>query len=386
MARRRTITLLVLLAGAGGLGYLAFGRGEGKERPAPRAAAAAKAKPAAATPPPAKRRPAAPAVPAALRAEVKKLSRPQQVAQLFLVGFEGTDASAPFFEDLKARPWGAVRLTEDNGPAPAPLASTIAIVASDAGLPRPLVAVTGVAGFEPPPQSADAAVAAVRASARAAAEPLRAAGITLVLAPVADVSIEAADGTFGDDPEEVARRTAAAVSGWRAGGVVAVPGRFPGEGTTSQDPLEGPATVGLGVDELAARDLVPYRDTRAPAVEVSSAAFSAYDPITPAALTPAITTDLLRDELGFRGVAVSSDLAGAAAATGGSVADAAVAALKAGVDLLQVGDPTERDAAYAAVLAAVQRGDISGERLQEALTRVLALKQAAGLLGLQDPG
>jgi beta-N-acetylhexosaminidase len=389
MARRRAIALLVLLAGAGGLGYLTLGRGDGKERPAPRTAAAAKAKPAAATPPPAKRRPAAPAVPAALRAEVKKLSEPQQVAQLFLVGFEGTDATAPFFASLKTRPWGGVLIDAENAAAPdqlAALASAIAIVTHDAGLPRPLAAAAGVTGFEPPAQTPEQSPAAARAAATEAATRFRAAGLTLAFAPIADVSIEGTEGTFGDDPAHVAELTAAAAAGWTAGGVVPAAGRFPGEGTTSQDPIEGPATVGLGADQLAMRDLVPYRGLQAPAVEVSSAAFSAYDPITPASMTPPIATKLLRGDLRFRGVAVSADLAGAAAAAGGDVGEAAVAALTAGCDLLQVGDPRERDAAYEAVLAAVESGAIPAARVQEALVRVLTLKRRAGLLAVADAG
>lgn len=336
--------------------------------------------PATGTPRPAKAertprpRPAAVKVPAAVRAQAAALSREQQIAQLFLVGFEGVDASV--FPALRERGWGGLILTADNVLSP----DLVGVLAGETAVGwsvPPLVATSEVAGFELPTQSPGASASAVRVETQARAAAFRAAGVNLVLAPRADVAITADEGTFGDDPERVARLTAAAVRGWRAGGVVPAPGRFPGEGAASQDPLQGPASVGLSRSELAARDLVPFRAVlRAPAMTVSSAAFAAYDPVTPASLTPAIVRDLLRGELGYQGVAISDDLAGAAAATAGSVADAAVEALRAGIDVVQISDPAEAEAAYRAVLRArIPRG-----RLQDAVLRVLALKRATGLV------
>ena len=205
-----------------------------------------------------------------------------------------------------------------------------------------------------------------------------------MLAPAADVGYSAgpADGlAFSDDPARVARAARASVAGWRAGGVVTAPGHFPGQGAASQDPLDGPASVGVGRGRHPALDLVPFRAIarRAPAIVVSSAAFAAYDSVTPAALTPAITKALLREQLGFAGVAISDDLDGVAAATGTTVADAAVAALRAGIDLLYVPDPAEAEPAYGRS-SAVRAKTLDARRVREALLRVLALKRAQGLL------
>jgi beta-N-acetylhexosaminidase len=336
-----------------------------------------RATPAAApttTPAPPRETRARPArVPAAVRAQAARMSRAQQVAQLFLVGFEGTDASA--FPALRSRGWGGLLMTADNVLSPDQGAVLLGEAAVEWKI-RPLVAATDVAGLEGPVQSPQDRPAVVRRLARSRAAALRAAGVSLVLAPDANVGFEAAEGTFGDDPKRVAALADAAVRGFRAGGVVPAPGRFPGEGAANQDPLEGPSTVGLSADELAARDLLPFRRVArsAPAVVVSSAAFSAYDPVTPASLTPAIVEDLLRGELGFQGVAVSAELAGVTASTGGSVADAAVQALRAGIDMVQISEPADAEAAYRAVLEA----RIPRARLQEALLRILALKRAAG--------
>lgn len=347
--------------------------GCGEEAREPAKPAAPRAQPTAtATATAAPRRAPAPRVPAAVRAQAAGLSREQQVAQLFLVGFEGTDATV--FPALRERGWGGLLLTADNVLSP----DQGAVLGGEATVGweiAPLVAAVDVPGFEAPPQSPSDRAADVRAAAEARAQAMRAAGFNLALAPRADVAIEAAEGTFGDDAERVTALVVAAARGFRAGGVIPAAGRFPGEGAANQDPLEGPAIVGLSVEELQARDLLPYRGLlrHAPALVVSSAAFAAYDPVTPAALTPEIVQGLLRDDLGYTGVAISDDLAGVAAATGGSIGDAAVEALRAGIDMVQVSEPAEAEAAYRAVLAA----RIPAGRLEEALLRVLALKRSA---------
>lgn len=370
------LALLAGLLGIAGVALLVVGTAEvARDDPPPRERRAAAAKPAATAgaDPPA----AAPVrVPAAIRSAIATMSRAEQVAQLFLVGFDGADASA--FVPLRERGWGGLMITTDNAAAPEQVPGLAGEAAAGDAV-RPLVTVVRVPGYEPPPQSPGDAVAGAREAARGLAQGWRAAGINLVFAPSADVGIVDGDGSFGDDPKRVARLADAAVRGWRAGGVIPAPGRFPGEGAASQDPLEGPSSVGLTRGELAARDLVPWQRLArsAPALVVSSAAFAGYDPVTPAALTPDLVQGLLREQLGFTGVAVSDELAGVTAATGGSIGDAAVDALRAGVDMVQISDPAEVEAAYRQVLVA----KIPAARLREALVRVLTLKRGAGLLG-----
>ena len=356
------IRLLTMLAAALAVGC---GSSDSKPKPPPERAETATATAAPETPAVAPVK-----VAPEIRAQAARLSRAQKIAQLFLVGFEGTDATV--FPALRERGWGGLLMTADNVLSPDQGVALAGETTVEWTVP-PLVTMSDVAGFELPAQSPRDRPADVRVQAATRGASLRAAGVNLVLAPNASVAITADDGTFGDDPERVARLVAAAVRGWREGGVIPAPGRFPGEGAASQDPLEGPSSVGLSVEELAARDLVPFRAVlRAPAMVVSSAAFSAYDPVTPASLTPAITTGLLRGELGYQGVAISDDLAGAAAATAGSVADAAVEALRAGIDMVQISEPADAEEAYRAVLKA----KIPQARLDDALYRVLSLKRS----------
>ena len=335
-------------------------------------------------------RPRAVKVSAAVRAQAAKLPVEQRVAQLFLVGFSGRELTAGFFEDLQVRGWGAVLFTGDNAADAASvgtLAGEAKVVARTAGRVEPLtVAEEDLEALAPDPATPLPAggepVDQVAKNTRTAADRYAQAGIDLVLAPVADVGYRsgpAAERAYGDDADVVAQLAGAAAASWSAAGVQPAPGHFPGQGAASQDPLDGPTGVALQRDELENRDLVPFRAlaTEVGAFVVSNAAYAAYDGVTPGALEPAIVRDLLREEVGFTGVAISDDLAGAAAATGGTVGEAAVQALRAGIDVLAVHDPAEVPGAYRAVLAAVKAGDVPRARVTEALHRVLTLKSRA---------
>src|SRR5207244_1348125 len=117
-----------------------------------------------------------------------------------------------------------------------------------------------------------------------------------------------------------------------------------------------------------------------PAVVVSLAFYAAYDPVTPGALSSAVTTGLLRKRLGYQGAAITDDLGAGAVKATSSVPEAAVAAVQAGSDLIQIDSPADQAGVRNALLRAVANGQISGARLDEAAGRVLELKHRAGLL------
>jgi beta-N-acetylhexosaminidase len=175
----------------------------------------------------------------------------------------------------------------------------------------------------------------------------------------------------------VAGAAVATVDGWRAGGVRAIPGHFPGEGGASGDPTLGPATVGLALADLRRADLEPFRAlaATAPAIQMSAAMYAAFDGVTPASILPGAVR-LLR-ATGFRGAIVSADLTAVAAATGGSVAEAAVDALRAGCDLVLIpGDAADQDAAWRAVAGAIASGRLTAARVRQAEAHVAALRLA----------
>ena len=109
-------------------------------------------------------------------------------------------------------------------------------------------------------------------------------------------------------------------------------------------------------------------------IMISSAMYPGLDenPV-PAIMSEAIVTDYLKGELGFKGVVISDALNAAAIADKYEPGEAAVAAFKAGCDLLLM--PADYDAAFKAVLEAYESGEISNERLEDALTRILTVKK-----------
>jgi beta-N-acetylhexosaminidase len=166
---------------------------------------------------------------------------------------------------------------------------------------------------------------------------------------------------------------------------MAVPKHFPGLGAAAQPPEDGPTPVGLTIPELRERDLIAFDaafDAGAPAVLISHGSYTTDDFVTPGSLSKAIANDLLREQLEFEGVSITDDLASPAVTAIAAIPDAAVDALKAGVDLVWISGPRgDQEAAINAVLNAVQSGDISRERIDQALLRVLTAKAALGLIG-----
>jgi beta-N-acetylhexosaminidase len=319
------------------------------------------------------------------------------VAQLFLVGFAGTDAHAPFVGRLRARDWGGIVLDRGNFTSTSQLRGLVAALrgtAAAAGHTPPLVAVrqeggdqSALPGLPPAPEPAQGGTpAAVGGQALAAGRALRSLSVNMNLAPDADLGYQGGVGAgrdFSADAASVARLTTAALAGYRRAGVATALGHFPGEGSASQDPVAAPATVGLSLAELQARDLKPFTAavTATPAMQMSDALFAAIDPAIPAALSPAAYA-LLRGKLHYAGIIISGDLVAAASDTGVSVGAAAVAALRAGADLLYVpGGAADQEQAYAAVLQGLRSSQIQPTVLAEAAARVLALKRAYGLLG-----
>ncbi len=323
---------------------------------------------------------------------------PQALAdQVLLAGFDGIDAAAPFLDQVRIHQLGGILVDARNwtdsvtGTA---LVTALRAAGREGDRIPPLLAVAQEGGpnralADLPPEQAQldlAGAAATKDWARETSAALRTAGFDLNLFPVADVTTldsPLAPRAFSDDPETVAEFTAAAVRGCRDAGIACAPLHFPGLGATSQDTDEGPASVSLDEAGLAERDLPAFEAAfkeRAPAVVLSLAFYAAYDPVTPGALTPQVATGLLRDELGYEGVAITDDLDAGAVRSSYKVGEAAVAALAAGADLIQIGSPEDVERVREAIGDAISSGELTNARLEQAAGRVLTLKRKLGLL------
>ena len=213
---------------------------------------------------------------------------------------------------------------------------------------------------------------------------LLALGINVNLAPVADVSTDPADFIYdralGQDAAATADYVAQVVTAMRESGIGSVLKHFPGYGSNA-DTHTGIALDQRSLETFRQSDFLPFAaGTEAgegtTAVLVSHNIMAAVDPDLPASLSPAVH-DLLREELGFTGVAMTDDLAMDAVAAYAQDGAVAVMALEAGNDLIIT---TDYRTQIPKVLEAVENGTLSMDTIDTACRRVLTWKQALGLL------
>ncbi|HTW83275.1 MAG TPA: glycoside hydrolase family 3 N-terminal domain-containing protein [Candidatus Sulfotelmatobacter sp.] len=311
------------------------------------------------------------------------------------VGFAGANVADAPLGELRALAPGAITLFARNAGDGTELPALIAALRS-LGAPPPLIAIdqeggrvarlrTGVA---PLPSAmavgAGGDPAAARALGTLLGRDLATLGISVDLAPVADLALAPGStviGTraYGDDPRAVAPFVTAFAEGLERGGVAATLKHFPGHGATALDSHAELPRVTTDAATLRVRELVPF----AAAIEAGASSLvltahlivGALDATLPASLAPA-TYRLLREELRFAGVAATDCLEMDAIAGGIGTVEGAVAALAAGADLVLISHHLElaRDA-VAAIVRAVESGRLPRARLEEAHARVLRLRE-----------
>ena len=177
----------------------------------------------------------------------------------------------------------------------------------------------------------------------------------------------------------------AAVRGFRDQGVICTLKHFPGHGDTLQDSHKSLAIVQKTREELESQEYLPFLagiEAGADMVMTGHLIVEALDPsLTPATFSKTIVTDVLRGELGFDGVVVTDSLKMAGAQDYASGGEACLLALEAGCDLLlgPAETPQELDECLNAIYEALDSGRLSEERLDESVSRVLALKYRHGM-------
>jgi beta-N-acetylhexosaminidase len=330
------------------------------------------------------------AIPAASPAGYRELPLQQQVGQLIVLSFKGTAAPQYVLTALRERRAAGVILFGGNVESPRQLRTLTAALRSGGG--SPLVAVDQEGGdvrilpWAPPASSApeQAAAGTVGRDARRAALVLRRAGVNVSLAPVADVPSVAgsalASRSLSSDPRRTSTAVAAAVAGWRAGGVAATAKHFPGLGAATVNTDDGPVTIRRRRAKLMSVDLPPFEAAiRAdvPLVMVSHARYTALDRQRIASQSPAIIRGLLRDGLGFRGVVITDSMEAAASLATGGITATSERAVRAGADLVLLTGRGSYGPVYRHLLTKARRSPSFRERVRQAAARVLALK--AGL-------
>jgi beta-N-acetylhexosaminidase len=360
----------------------------------------------------------------------------QLVGQLFIVGFVGADPSAPGVRQAinwlrEGRVAGVLvlgrNLAADNDPAYVEKARALAAAlktgvnneAVDATSLPPLLTVDQEGGpvqrlrgpYERLPQFADigalpieAARAKATATARQAARQIRDAGFNVNFSPVVDVyrgppiyaddpaeaglppdDARISQRAFGADPDKVSILAGDAIRATLAERVLPAAKHFPGHGASLTDSHRAQPAAEMPLDALRALDLVPFAaalEAGVPMVMTAHIIHRQLDPNLPATVSPRVL-NILREGMKFDGVIVADDMTmDAIRLMPGGSSRAAVMAIAAGADLLIYGwRPEEFDAAYHAVLNAVEDGRLSPQRIREAATRVKLLRERLKAFG-----
>jgi len=224
---------------------------------------------------------------------------------------------------------------------------------------------------------------------RITGEEARAIGIQWNFFPDADVNSNPANPiintrSFGEDPKQVGDLVAAYIKGAHEAGMMTTVKHFPGHGDTATDSHLGVARVAVDRAHLDSVELPPFREAIAAGVDSVMVAHVTVpaldsDPDHVATISPVIVSDLLQKQLGFNGIIVTDalDMAGLTHLFANDIGRAAVEAFKAGNDLLLI--PADFPASYNAMFQAVQSGEISRERLDRSVLKILKAKAALDL-------
>ncbi len=222
-------------------------------------------------------------------------------------------------------------------------------------------------------------------------------GVTQMYSPVCDVNInpknpEIGVRSFGDDPEVCAKHAVAFVKGLQDGGIAATAKHFPGRGDSATDAHDVLDVIRADKKRMHEVELVPFKaaiEAGVMAIMTGHSVYPAYDNKYPTTLSEKILTGLLREELGFDGVIVSDAIGMAAILKQWPLPQACAMAIKAGCDtILLKADDESRSQCFFGVKQAVENGQISEERFNEAVTHLLRMKYDQGLFesaGKKDP-
>ena len=225
-----------------------------------------------------------------------------------------------------------------------------------------------------------------RENARTIAKDMKSLGFNLDFAPVADVwtnpqNTVIGERAYSDDFKEAAELVNAAVEGFHEGGVLCTLKHFPGHGDTAEDTHTSTAYVTKSIENMKGEEFLPFEagmDAGAELVMVGHMIVESVDDSVPASLSEKIVTKILREELGFDGLIITDALNMAAISEQYPSGQAAVMAVKAGNDLLL--EPENLTESVNGIMEAVTEGDISEERINESVLRILQTKYDAGIL------
>lgn len=329
---------------------------------------------------------------------------------MFMVGFPGPTPNAELRELLRKGAFGVI-LFKRNIVDLSQLSSLIAEIRSYTTRPVAIavdqeggrVARLRGAPFAPIPPMRQIGEQGTEALAeqvgRLLAYELSAVGFNWNFAPVLDVDTNPLNPVIGDrsfhrDPQRVAALGVVLARGMEAGGIASCAKHFPGHGDTSQDSHLTLPRLPHDMERLRNVELVPFRayaSAGLASVMTAHVLFEAVDADLPATMSPKVLREILREELGFKGVIVSDDLEMKAIADRFTMEEATTVGALAGVDLFLICEHAEmQQRAIEALIHAVEKGRVPRSTIEQAHSRLTALlgrfarRPPLGLAALND--
>lgn len=214
---------------------------------------------------------------------------------------------------------------------------------------------------------------------------LRAAGINLNFAPILDIVSSSENKllikrSYGSTAEAVSLHGNSFIGGLQSAGVIAVPKHFPGHGNTNVDSHGKLPVINTDMTTMQSREFVPFKaaiDSGLDAVMVGHLAFPKLDPSgLPATMSGYFLTDVLRKEMGFKGIAVSDDIEMSGYINGkAALEENVITSFNAGLDIFVISHTREtQDRVLKALTDACKDGRIPEERLNESVLRIIKVK------------
>jgi beta-N-acetylhexosaminidase len=322
------------------------------------------------------------------------------IGQKLVVRMDGTTPSASLLGRIRRGEIGGLILFGSNVTSRSQLiklTATLQAAAKAGGQPLLLIATDQEGGsvkripwapptLSTPQMGALDSTTVARTQGASTGAVLKALGINVDFAPVADVPATTASfmyragRTWSFSAVHTAALSDAFATGLESKGVIPSMKHFPGIGFATHDTDSSVVTIGVSQSRLGP-GLRPYKTAIAhhiPLIMLSNATYTAYDASRAAGWSRVISETLLRHDLGFKGVTITDSLSGTAAARGLTASTLAVRAAVAGTDMILVtGSESATQAVYATLVADARNGTIPRSRLVSSYDRILAMK--AGL-------
>jgi len=335
---------------------------------------------------------------------LSKMTLKQKVGQMFVVGFSGTSFNSNLKDAIENYHFGNVIYMGANVSNPSTIAkmskdiqdcmkvnnSVYAIISTDQEGGRVARLKTGATHFV-----SNMAIASTDdenyayLQGEAMAKELLYYGINMDLAPVLDVNNNHDNPVIGvrsysDDPITVSRFGEQLIKGLQNNGVLASSKHFPGHGNTNVDSHYGLPVIDFDMESLYKVELAPFihaMNSGIDCIMTTHIIFNAIDSEYPATLSEKVLTGLLRNELGFEGLIATDGMEmNAVAKYFGDYDKTAVMAVKAGVDLLLYTSTFNPMKAYNGIINAINNGEITEERINESVRRILLTKLKYNIL------